>query len=98
LVPLELFDVLELFLVSFEPFRGRNAWDGIVGASLGLLGIGIGLLEVSNSSNLGAEGMNHKYTCYVFGFEVTHMLGDGRVGVHHVNCDFHYLCGTVYLP
>ena len=57
LVPLALFNVFELILVSFEPFGGRNARDGFFGASLGLLGIGIGLFEVSNSSNLSAEGM-----------------------------------------
>ena len=57
------------------------------GVSLGLLGVGIGFCEVSNSSNLSVEGMKPRNTCYVIGIEVTHMLGDGRVGVHHVNWD-----------
>jgi len=52
-----------------------------------LFGVGIGLFEVSNSSNLSVEGIKPRNTCYVIGIEVTHMLGDGRVGVHHVNWD-----------
>jgi len=47
--------------------------------------------------------MNPRITCYVIGVEVTHMLGDGRVGVHHSNCDSvksMELCShiTCYLP
>ncbi|MDX6843383.1 hypothetical protein, partial [Hafnia paralvei] len=76
-------DVLECFLVSFELFGGRNVQDGLFGALLGLLGIGIGLFEVSNSSKLCAKGIKPRNTRYVIGIEVTHMLGDGCVGVHH---------------
>lgn len=61
--------------------------DSISRVLCGLLGIGFGLLEVSNTSKLVVEGMNPKYKCYVFGVEVTHMLDDGRVGVHRVNYD-----------
>ena len=52
-----------------------------------MLDIGFGLFEVSNSSNLGVEGMNPEYMYFVNCWEVTHMLGDGRVGVHYKNCD-----------
>jgi len=55
LFPLALFDVFELLLASFEPFGGRYARDGIFGASFGLLSIGFGLFEVSNTSKLGIK-------------------------------------------
>jgi len=32
--------------------------------------------------------MKPQTTCYVIGVEVTHMIGDGRVGMHHMNYDF----------
>jgi len=88
LFPLALFDVFELLLASFELFGGRYARDGIFRALLGLLGIGFGLFKVSNTSKLGSEGMKPRITCYVIGIKVTHMLEDGRVGVHRRNCDF----------
>jgi len=75
LFPLALFDVFELLLASFEPFRGRYARDCISGASFGLFGIGFGLFEENNTSKLGAEGMSPDYTCYVICLEVRHMLG-----------------------
>ena len=31
--------------------------------------------------------MKPRIMCRVFGFKVTHMLGDGRVGVHRRNYD-----------
>jgi len=77
-------------LFSFEPFRGQNAWDGIFGASLGLLGIGIGSFVVSNSSKLSAEGMKPGTMCYMIGFEVTHMLGDGACG--RASCELGLCC------
>ena len=52
-----------------------------------MLDIGLGLFEVSNISKLGAECMNPEYTCYVICLEVTHMLGDGRVGMHRRKYD-----------
>jgi len=87
LLPWALSDIFELLLASFEPFGGRYARDGIFGASLGLLGDGIGLFKISNSSKLSTKGMKPQITCCVIGIEVTHMLGDGRVGMHPVNCD-----------
>ena len=88
MVPLALFDIFELFLISFKPLGGWNTRDGILGASLGLLDVGIDLFKISNSSMLSVEGMKPRNTCYVIGIEVTHMLGDGRVGVHLVKWDF----------
>jgi len=40
-------------------------------------------VEVSNSSNLGNEGMKPQIMCYVISFEVTHMLDDERGVVHY---------------
>lgn len=83
-----LFDVFELLLARFEPFGGRYVRDRIFGASLGLLGFEIGLFELSNSAKLSVKGMKPRITCYVIDVEVMYMLGDRRVGVHPVNCDF----------
>nr|XP_009796234.1 PREDICTED: uncharacterized protein LOC104242829 [Nicotiana sylvestris] len=49
--------------VSFEPFKGRNARDGIFGVLLGLLGIGIGLFEGNSRSaeaDLHAQMRDHR--------------------------------------
>jgi len=87
LFPLAIFDVLELLLDSFEPIGDWYVRGGIFGVSSGLLGIEFGLFEVGNTFKLGAEDIKSRITCYVIDVEVTRMLGDERVGVHHVNCD-----------
>ena len=57
--------MIQIIVTRFEPFGSWYAQNGISGALLSLLDIGFGLFEVSNSSNLGAEGMNPKYMYYV---------------------------------
>jgi len=49
---------------------------------------GIGLFKISNSSKLSAEGMKPQIMCCMIDIEVTHMLGNGCVGVHPMNSDF----------
>jgi len=66
LIPINCVDRVKLIVTRFEPFKGWYVQNGISGALLSLLGIGFFLFEVSNSSNIGAEGMNHAYTYYDF--------------------------------
>jgi len=78
LILINCVDCIKLIVTRFEPFRGWYMHNGISGALFSLLGIGYILFEVSNSSNLGAGGMNHEYTYYVNFLEVMPMLGYGR--------------------